>query len=199
MANLIQKRFKESADNLKILSENSEFIALFEKAVSHCVDLYTAGATIYIAGNGGSASDSMHMSTELVAKLGRNRTAMRAWSLAGDTAFLTAAGNDYGYDFVFSRQLEAHAKVGDIFLAITTSGNSKNIIKALEVARRKKCFTILLSGFSGGAARDLADVALVAPGASTPFVQEAHIVIYHTLCEELESRLVAKGVVEYIP
>lgn len=194
----IQSSFKESAANLAKLSESYEVQAQLATAAEWIIESLKKGGKLLVAGNGGSAADAQHIAAELVAKLSRDRTSIAAIALTVDSSLLTAVGNDYGYDFVYDRQLQGLAFENDIFLAITTSGNSKNILKALERAKQKKVKSILLTGFEGGKAKALADLTLVAPGNHTAQIQEAHIAIYHTLCFLIEKSLVESGHVKYL-
>lgn len=142
-----------------------------------------------IAGNGGSAADAQHIAAELTGRFMRERRPLRALALHANTSALTAIGNDYGYEHVFARELSAHARPGDVFLAISTSGNSVNILHAIEAARQRDVVVIGMSGESGGQMRDGCDVCLCVPATSTARIQEMHITIGHTICELLEERL----------
>jgi D-sedoheptulose 7-phosphate isomerase len=162
-------------------------------AVSGAVDIISSslasGGQLLIAGNGGSAADAQHIAAELTGRFKRERQALRALALHGNTSALTAIGNDYGYDHVFARELSAHARPGDVLLAISTSGNSRNIIRAIEVAREHKVTVIGLTGDSGGQMRTACDLCLSVPSRSTARIQEMHITIGHAICELLEERL----------
>lgn len=149
------------------------------------------GNKILICGNGGSAADSQHFAAELTGRYKRERKGLSAIALSTDTSALTAIGNDYGYEFVFSRQVEALAKEGDVVIGISTSGNSKNVVHALEVANKLNCTTISLSGRDGGVIKSLCDHNLVAPSDDTPRIQEIHIICIHLLCELLERAAVS--------
>jgi len=194
----IQNSFKESAQNIKNLSESKAVQEQLSVAAEWIIESIKKGGKLLIAGNGGSAADAQHIAAELVAKLSRDRTSIPSIALTVDTSLLTAVGNDYGYDYVYDRQLQGLGNAEDIFLAITTSGNSGNILKALERAKTKKIKTILLTGFEGGKARAVADLSIIAPGAHTAQIQEAHIAIYHTLCFMIEKSLVESGHVKYL-
>ncbi len=161
--------------------------------VSEVVDLiYSAlasGGQLLIAGNGGSAADAQHIAAELTGRFFRERKPFRAMALHVNTSALTAIGNDYGYEHVFARELSAHARPGDVLLAITTSGNSPNILRAIESAREHKVAVIGLTGETGGKMKPLCDLCLCVPSKSTPRIQEMHVAIYHAICELLEERL----------
>jgi len=161
--------------------------------VSNAVDCIcsslAAGGQLLIAGNGGSAADAQHIAAELTGRFVRDRRPLRALALHANTSALTAVGNDYGYEQVFARELSAHARPGDVFLAISTSGNSPNILRAIEAARERKLTVIGLTGESGGKMRAACDLCLCVPSKTTARIQEMHITIGHTICELVEERL----------
>jgi D-sedoheptulose 7-phosphate isomerase len=163
--------------------------------VSEAVDLIyssmAAGGGLFIAGNGGSAADAQHIAAELTGRFLCQRRPLRAMAQHANTSALTAVGNDYGYEHVFARELTAHARPGDVLLAISTSGNNPNILFAIAEARPNRVTVIGLTGESGGKMRTACDVCLCVPSKSTPRVQEMHITIGHTICELLEERLVS--------
>lgn len=162
-------------------------------AVSDAVDRICAsleaGGQLLIAGNGGSAADAQHIAAELTGRFVRERKPLRALALHANTSALTAVGNDYGYEQVFARELSAHARPGDVFLAISTSGNSPNILRAIEAARERKVTVIGLTGDTGGKMRTACDLCLCVPSKTTARIQEMHITIGHTICELVEERL----------
>jgi D-sedoheptulose 7-phosphate isomerase len=162
-------------------------------AVSSAVDMMyssmAAGGQLLIAGNGGSAADAQHMAAELTGRFLRERRPFRALALHANTSSVTAVGNDYGYEHVFARELTAHSRPGDVLLAISTSGNSPNILRAIEAARQCEVGVIGLTGETGGRMRAGCDLCLCVPTKSTPRMQEMHITIIHTICEFLEERL----------
>jgi len=145
-----------------------------------------AGGKLLLAGNGGSAADAQHIAAELTGRFLRERKPLPAIALHANSSALTAIGNDYGYEQVFARELAAHARPGDVLLAISTSGGSKNILRAIEEAREKKVEVIGMTGESGGAMRTACDLCLCVPSKSTARIQEMHIMIGHTICELLE-------------
>jgi D-sedoheptulose 7-phosphate isomerase len=163
----------------------------FARAVDLVVQRYRHGGRIYIAGNGGSAADAQHLAAEFVSKLARDRAPLPAEALTVDSSILTAIGNDYGYEQVFSRQLAGKASSKDVFLGITTSGKSPNILKALEQCRVQQISSIVFCGRDGGPARMLADHCVIATGSATSTIQELHIVLAHSLCECVEGALFA--------
>ena len=145
-----------------------------------------SGGILYIAGNGGSAADSQHIATELTVRLAKNRKAIPAIALTTDTSAITAIGNDFSFDKIFSRQIEANVKSKDVLLLISTSGNSINIIQALKVAKKRKIQTLLLLGNNGGKAKKLSKYSIIVNSSNPSRVQEVHILIYHSICEILE-------------
>lgn len=159
------------------------------KAVDMIRSSLDAGGKLLIAGNGGSAADAQHIAAELTGRFLRERKALPAIALHANTSALTAIGNDYGYEQVFARELAAHARPGDVLLAISTSGESKNILRAIEEARLKKVVVIGLTGESGGKMHEVCDLCLCVPSKTTARIQEMHITIGHTICELLEEEL----------
>jgi len=159
---------------------------------SMLVARYRAGNKLLVAGNGGSAADAQHIAAEFVSRFNFDRPALPALALTTDTSILTAVGNDYGYEQLFRRQIEANAVAGDVFLAISTSGNSANILRALEVCRDKGVTSFGLTGESGGEMRELCDYCICVPSNDTPRIQEAHILIGHTFCAMVELALFEK-------
>lgn len=156
------------------------------RAVEMIHSSLAAGGKLLIAGNGGSAADAQHIAAELTGRFLRERKPLPALALHANSSALTAIGNDYGYEQVFARELAAHARPGDVLLAISTSGGSKNILRAIEEAREKKVAVIGMTGESGGAMRTACDLCLCVPSKSTARIQEMHIMIGHTICELLE-------------
>ena len=157
-----------------------------KKACETAVATLKAGGKILLCGNGGSAADAQHIAAELTGRYKTERGALAGIALTTDTSALTAIGNDYGYEFVFSRQLEALGREGDLLIAISTSGNSGNVVKALELARKIGIKTIGLSGRTGGAMNELCELNLVVPSNDTPRIQEMHIIIGHIICQAID-------------
>jgi D-sedoheptulose 7-phosphate isomerase len=151
--------------------------------------VFRGGGKLLVMGNGGSASDAQHLAAEIVGRFRLERKALPAIALSTDTSILTAVGNDYGFDSVFLRQVEALAAQGDVVMGISTSGSSANVLEALRLAREKGCVTIGLLGRDGGAIGKSADMALVVPARDTARIQEAHITIIHILCQLIEQGL----------
>ena len=159
--------------------------------VTLLVETFRAGGKLLVMGNGGSAADAQHFVAEIVGRFKMERRGLPAIAFSTDTSILTAIGNDYGFDKVFSRQVEALAAPGDLVVGISTSGNSPNVLQALELAREKGCRTVGLLGKDGGSIKDVCDLALIVPTNDTPRVQETHIIIIHIVCDLLEKTMFA--------
>jgi len=161
--------------------------------VSNALDMIysslATGGQLLLGGNGGSAADAQHIAAELTGRFLCERRPIRAIALHVNSSSLTAIGNDYGYEHVFARELSAHARPGDVLLAISTSGNSKNVLCAIEAARQHKVSVIGLTGDTGGQMKSVCDLCLCVPSQSTARIQEMHITIGHAICEILEARL----------
>ncbi len=178
---------KELIETLNWVSENLQepVNQLAEKITS----ALKAGNKVILMGNGGSASDAQHIAAELVGRYKKERKAYPAIALHTNTSTITAVGNDYGYDEIFSRQIEAFAKKGDVVIGISTSGNSKNICKALEKSKEMGCFNVGLIGRDGGTIKNITDLNLIVKSSNTPRIQECHILIGHSVCELVEENL----------
>jgi D-sedoheptulose 7-phosphate isomerase len=161
-------------------------------AATLLVDTFRNGGKLLAMGNGGSAADAQHFAAEIVGRFKLERPALPAVALSTDSSIMTAIGNDYGFDQIFRRQIEALAAAGDAVVGISTSGNSPNVLAALALARERGCRTIGLLGRDGGSIRSVCDLALIVPSADTPRVQEGHITIIHILCDLLERTLFGK-------
>ncbi len=194
MKEYIKDQIKKSYETKQAIYENEDLLNKIENVAKRCVALYKTDKKTILAGNGGSAADAQHIAAELVGRYGFDRPSIPSLALTTDTSNLTAIGNDYGYDHVFSRQLEGMGQKGDIFIGISTSGNSVNIIKAFEAAKIKGITTVALTGRDGGEMAKIADVALVVPSDSTPRIQESHILIGHILCDIIEKEIFGDGV-----
>lgn len=160
-----------------------------EQAVNVIVEALAAGKPLLVCGNGGSASDAMHMTGELVGRFLKERRALNCICLVSNPSVLTAWSNDYSFDTVFSRQVEAYGRQGGVLVGISTSGNSKNIIEAFKVARAAGLNTIALTGEGGGKLAECSDILIDVPSRSTPLIQQVHICLYHYICEKVEARL----------
>jgi D-sedoheptulose 7-phosphate isomerase len=179
----------ETVGVLNALLADRGLLNLVEDVADLCVAAVRRGNKIIFAGNGGSAADAQHLAAELVGKLAYDRPGLPSISFTTDTSILTAIGNDYGYDEVFRRQIEAVGVKGDVFVAISTSGRSKNLLKALEAARDKGITTIGMTGATGGDMLGLCDHCLRMPSTSTQKIQEGHIVVGHIFCGLIERLL----------
>ena len=153
------------------------------------IECFKKGGKVILMGNGGSAGDAQHIAAEFVGRYKKERKSYPALALNTNTSSLTAIANDYGYDVSFSRQVEGFANKGDVVIGISTSGNSKNIYKALELAKQKGCYTAAFLGKDGGTIKDIADLEIIVRSNNTPRIQECHIFIGHTLCELVEKEL----------
>ena len=187
---LIEKNFKESIIAKKTFIRKKKNIKNLNIVCEQLKIHINLGGKIYFAGNGGSASDSLHLSTELVSRLEQDRKAIASENLISNTSLLTAISNDYSFEKIFSRQIEANVTQKDIFFAITTSGNSKNILNALKKCKEKKIKSILLTGLDGGKAKKIADYSICVPSKRTQTIQEVHILIGHCICEILERSVI---------
>jgi D-sedoheptulose 7-phosphate isomerase len=185
----ILRHFRESLlVHQRILAED-ELLVNTSKVVAVCANAYKNGNKILIAGNGGSAADAQHFAGELVSRFYFDRPALAAIALTTDTSILTAISNDYSYEDIFARQIQALGQQGDVFIAISTSGNSPNIIKAIHEAKSMGMTVIGLTGQSGGAMKPLCDICFCVPSDSTPRIQEGHLLIEHSLCACIEEAL----------
>ncbi|MCC2677665.1 MAG: phosphoheptose isomerase [Pseudobdellovibrio sp.] len=198
---ILLKEINEAAQNLKALQDASALHNDFENMINEMVKVYKNGGGLYVAGNGGSAADAQHFVAELVVKLSKNRDPIKAVALTVDTSIITAAGNDFSYDEIFSRQVEALMGPKDMFIGITTSGNSPNILKCFSMCKKIGAKSVLLSGKDGGKAvkEKMADINLVVPGPNTARIQEVHEILYHTICLVLEKKLIEEKVISYRP
>jgi D-sedoheptulose 7-phosphate isomerase len=182
ITDLVRAELARSAALLHAVGQDAAIHATLAAAALATADALKAGRKLLIAGNGGSAADAQHLAAEFVSRLCQDRPAMRALALTTDTSALTAIGNDYGYECVFARQLDAVALPGDVFMAISTSGNSPNILRALQAARQMDLITIGLTGKSGGKMAPLCDHCLRVPSDVTMHIQEAHLALEHIFC-----------------
>jgi len=193
MKNFVKNQIKKSYEVKKNILENKGLFNKIIRVGEVLINVYKNGNKLLIAGNGGSAADAQHIAGELVSKFYFDRPALPAIALTTDTSIITAIGNDYGYEYLFSRQIEANGVKGDVFLGISTSGNSKNIIEGLKTAKEKGLITIGLTGESGGKMKNLCDYCICVPSNETPRIQEAHILIGHILCSVIEEAIFGKG------
>ncbi|MCR8679302.1 MULTISPECIES: D-sedoheptulose 7-phosphate isomerase [Campylobacter] len=189
----IKTHFEDSiAVKNQILSDKA-LIELIKKVAIEVTNAYKNGFKTMLAGNGGSAADAQHIAGEFVSRFYFDRPGIPSIALTTDTSILTAIGNDYGYDRLFARQVQAQGAKGDIFIGISTSGNSTNIIEALKVCKEKEIISIGLTGQSGGKMANLCDYCIKVPSNCTPRIQESHIVIGHIICAIVEEEIFGKG------
>lgn len=158
------------------------------QAADLCQDALDGGNKIFLCGNGGSAADCQHLAAELVVRFTRERQGLPAIALTTDTSILTACGNDYGYERVFARQVQALGKIGDVLLAFSTSGNSANVLEAIRAAHEQGMFTVGFVGGNGGEMAEMCEICITVPSDVTARIQECHILLGHWLCDELERR-----------
>lgn len=184
MVETIRKRFAESA--AAMTAAGASMAARISAAAEMLTSCLKAGGRVYVFGNGGSAADAQHIACELVGRFQKERRALAVQALSTDSSVLTCLGNDYSFEQLFSRQIEAFGRAGDVAIGLSTSGNSPNVVAALSRARELGLKTIAMTGEGGGKCAALADVLLAVPCRSTPRVQEVHALVYHVLCELVE-------------
>lgn len=187
--NIFQNSLNQLLDALTLLHSDDAAKQSLSAAVDSCVKAYRGGNKLLIAGNGGSAADAQHFAGELVSRFNYDRPPLSAIALTTDTSILTAVSNDYGYEDVFARQIQAHGRLGDVLIAISTSGNSTNIHRAIQTAKSLGLVVIGLTGRSGGSMKAMCDICFCAPSNSTPRIQECHLFFEHTLCACIEESL----------
>jgi D-sedoheptulose 7-phosphate isomerase len=186
---LVVDRIQRSIEVKEALLKDGSFREQVTRAALEIVKSLRVGGKILFFGNGGSAADAQHLAAEFTGRYLKERRALPALALHGNSSAVTAIGNDYGFDLVFARQMEAFGKEGDVAVGISTSGNSRNVLRALEVAKSKGIFTVALTGGSGGLMKKLADCTLCIPSEETPRIQECHILTGHIICEIAEELL----------
>lgn len=189
MRSYITAQIQETQHVMAGMLADLALLARIEAAAEACIKALSNGGKVLLAGNGGSAADAQHIAGEFVSRFAFDRPGLPAIALTTDTSILTAIGNDYGYDKLFARQLQAHAKSGDIFIAYSTSGKSPNVIAALQDAKNRNVVCIGMTGNHGGPMKDLCDHYLEVPSADTPKIQEGHAVLGHILCGLVEQAL----------
>ncbi|MDY6381145.1 MAG: D-sedoheptulose 7-phosphate isomerase [Bacteroidales bacterium] len=188
----IQQAIQDSIEVKQDILNSTEFVGKIQQAINLIVEAYKNGKKVLFCGNGGSAADAQHLAAELSGRFYYDRKPLYAEALHVNTSYLTAVANDYSYEDIFARILEAEGGEGDILVGISTSGNSSNVLKAFEVAKRKGMHTIAFTGNGGGKMADKSDVLLAVPSKDTPRIQESHIMIGHIICEMVEKTLFPK-------
>ena len=190
MKDKIKQLFEDAEATLQSFYRDEENLNVIKSIVDLIADAFCRGNKVIIFGNGGSMCDAMHFAEELTGRFRKDRPALPAIALS-DPAHLTCVANDYGFDAVFSRGVEAYAKADDVVIGISTSGNSVNVIKAIEMAQSLNCFTVVLLGMDGGKLKGACDFELIVPAQTTDRIQEIHIKIIHILIEMIENKLFA--------
>lgn len=185
----IKNIIKESIGVKELILSDETLISNIEKAAQIIIDCYRNGGKVLFCGNGGSAADAQHLAAELSGRFYYDRPALEAEALHVNTSYLTAVGNDYSFDLIYSRILSASGKTGDVLVGISTSGNSKNVLEAQKVAKQKGMKVISLTGESGGEMKNSADCLINVPSKLTPRIQESHIMIGHIICQIVEEEL----------
>ena len=189
MQKRVKELFNEARSVILELADSDEVMSALAEAARTVIECIRAGRKVLLCGNGGSASDSQHIASELVGRFRRERDGWPALALSTDTSILTSVGNDYGFAEVFRRQVEALGRKGDCLDAYSTSGNSENVIRAVDEAKARGLRVIVFTGASGGKLADLGDVVLYAPSETTARIQECHAVMGHALCDIVEEEL----------
>lgn len=189
MNKYIKAQIKETQRVISDMLDDDGLLNRVEAAANACIQAMKDGNKVLLAGNGGSAADAQHIAGEFVSRFAFDRPGLPAIALTTDTSILTAIGNDYGYDMLFARQVQAHAKKGDVFIAYSTSGKSSNIVRALQEAKSRGVICIGMTGNRGGPIKDLSDYYFDVPSAETPKIQEGHAVLGHVLCGLVEQAL----------
>jgi D-sedoheptulose 7-phosphate isomerase len=186
---VMEGEIRKTIEILQIMQRDSVLKQTINDIVDACIKCLSGGGKLLFAGNGGSAADAQHMAGEFVSRFHYDRPGLAAFALTTDTSVLTAIGNDYGYDKVFSRQVEAVGREGDVLFGISTSGKSANVIGALEAARRRSMITIGMTGRLGTPIDSRSDYLIRVPSDETPKIQEGHIVLGHIICGMVEQRV----------
>ena len=189
MKNYITTQIGETKAVMSAMLDDESLLKRVEEAAQACIEAMRRGNKILLAGNGGSAADAQHIAGEFVSRFAFDRPGLPAIALTTDTSILTAIGNDYGYEKLFARQVQAHAQRGDVFIAYSTSGKSPNVIAALQEAKQRELICIGMTGNRGGPMQELCDYYLNVPSADTPKIQEGHAVLGHILCGLVERAL----------
>lgn len=191
-AKIIKENFSAHLAAVNASASDRNLILSCEQAAEKIIECFRRGGKLIICGNGGSAADANHLAAEFINRYTNDRAPLPAISLAANPSNITSIGNDYSFDMVFSKQVEALGREGDILIAISTSGSSKNIIEAIRAAKRKSVYSILFTGSRKTPACEIADLVVAVPSAETPRIQEMHILLFHCICGIVESELFGK-------
>lgn len=192
MATDIKKLIADSITTKQLALEDQELLAAIENAANACIEAFKNDKKVLFCGNGGSAADAQHIAAELSGRFYTDRPPLYSEALHVNSSYMTAVANDYSYDVVYSRMVEACGRKGDVLVGITTSGNSKNILTAMEMAKKQGMVTIGMTGKSGGKMNDCCDIMLRVPSTDTPRIQESHILIGHIICQLIEETIFLK-------
>ena len=185
----IKNIIKASIETKQLVLANESLIETIGKIVEAIVKAFSDGKRVYFCGNGGSAADAQHLAAEFSGRFYSDRKALPAEALHCNTSYLTAVANDYSFDVIYSRMIDGIGHEGDVLIGISTSGNSENILKAIETAREKKMITVGFTGESGGKLKDKCDYLINIPSTDTPRIQESHIMVGHIICQLVEEKL----------
>jgi D-sedoheptulose 7-phosphate isomerase len=191
--NPILMSIRDSIAVKQLILENESLLSQVEKVISLMVDAFSQSKKVFFCGNGGSAADAQHLAAELSGRFYHNRPPLPAEALHCNTSYLTAVANDFGFETIYARLVEAMAQKGDVLIALSTSGNSLNIIRALEMAKKGGVTTIGFTGATGGAMASFCDIILQVPSTDTPRIQEAHILLGHIVCQQVEELMFVKN------
>jgi D-sedoheptulose 7-phosphate isomerase len=192
MLDLIRQRIKTSSELKHSLLENAAILETTQQVVKDIVSCYKNGGKVLWCGNGGSAADAQHLAAELSGRFYYDRPPLFSEALHVNTSYTTAVANDYSYDVIYSRLVEAMGQKGDVLIGLSTSGNSGNVVKALEAAQKKNMITVAFTGESGGKMKGLCKHLINIPSTDTPRIQECHMLLGHTICELVEAQLYPK-------
>lgn len=193
MNQFIRQQIEDSYQVKQKILNDKALVDLINEVAQKAIDTYKNGNKTLIAGNGGSAADAQHIAGEFVSRFYFDRPGLASMALTTDTSILTSIANDYGFERLFARQIQANGSSGDMFIAISTSGNSSNILEALKECQKKGIVTVGLTGETGGKMAELCDYCIKVPSSSTPRIQESHILIGHIICSVVEESLFGKG------
>jgi D-sedoheptulose 7-phosphate isomerase len=185
----IKKIIQASIEVKQQVLQNEELLTTIEKVVEVVVAAFKKGNRVYFCGNGGSAADAQHLAAEFSGRFYTDRKALPAEALHCNTSYLTAVGNDYGFDLIYSRIIDGIGEEGDVLFGLSTSGNSANIVRAFETAKEKRLITIGFTGLTGGVMKGFSDYLINIPSADTPRIQESHIMAGHIICQLVEEKL----------
>jgi len=189
MSELIKSILQESCDIKQKVRQDEGLVKTIQDVIDTCVSALKNGNKLLLAGNGGSASDAQHIAAELVGRYEQDRKGLPALALTTNTSELTAISNDYGYDHVFQRQVQALAHSGDVFFGLSTSGNSANVVNAIEQCKQQGVITVAMTGDSGGKMKSMCDYCINVPSVNTARIQEVHITVGHIICKAIENTI----------